>query len=358
LASLTLTPTYPIPSEQVSVAFAGLAATTNFVRAFVTAAPKGSELYKRLQTETKERIQVHAGPSDKPWLLTPDVGGVYTYTLEEYQRIDPSAGMFQDDPGGAPSPTVTASGSVTLRIGQKLKHRLGTDRDSAELQVYVWADTVRPTTLEVHGEVTPAIVNPSSPAAEAAIEASAVVTAVDALTNQTATTIVGSEATVFASLRDAYQAHVANATFHNAADATNTIGDGYVATSPKASEASINELRRQLRAHMANTVASSATAPHDNPDGTNAFVTPGASSDPVSRIAALVDTWIVYSGHIATASPVHNSADGPNTAPPLSFLMTVHRRFFEALANTSPAAPAATNSAVTTLAQLAGFKEA
>lgn len=358
-ASISPTPTYPIPGERVEISFAGLNAATNAVQLFAVTAPAGSALDTRIKESTKNRVRVFDGDTATKWIFEPDKGGVYTFTLEELTRVSPSLGMFAGDLGGTSSPTAVATTIVTLSVGQKLTHQLGTSQDSAELVVFIWGDYVRATTLPVHGIASPAIINPSSATAAAAIEATDVVAAIAALIDIDAGSILGSVATVFASLRDAYQAHALNATHHNVDDDVNTIGDGFVATSPKAAENSINELRRQLAAHMENpTDSGGTTRPHDAVDGANAFMTSGASTDAATHYAALVDAWIVYSGHIATGSPVHNSADVTNTAPTLSPLMTLHRRFFEAIADQSPSPPAATNAGVTTLAQRAGFKEA
>lgn len=356
-AALTLSPEYPIPGEKVRVSFTGLDSATTTVKLFSTIAPDGSELASQIQAATKSRVTVHGGDSSAVWGFVPDLGGVYTFVLEEYAAASPHKGTFAGDTRGAPSPTIVASTVLTLSVGQRLSHTLGTSQDSAELDVFVWGASVLPTTLEQHGVVTPAIVNPSSEAAAAAVEDSAVVTALGGISG-TASVVIGDLASVFASLRNAYQGHYANAVAHNLDDDVNTIGDGYVATSPKAAENSINELRRMFQGHLDNPEdLAGAGRPHDAVDGTNALVLSGASSDPATHVAALVDLWIAYSAHIALASPVHNSADVTNTAPALSPLMTLHRRFFEALANLSPSPPAATNSAVTTLAT-AGFKEA
>jgi hypothetical protein len=193
--------------------------------------------------------------------------------------------------------------------------------------------------------------------AAAAIEDSSVAGAVTALDGQTATAIVGSISTVFASMRDAFQGHLANATHHDAADTTNTIGDGYKATTAKGAEDGLNALFRAYAGHLSNVVASGSTAPHNLVDGTNGTVTTGASQGADTKIAALADMWIAYTANIADAA-VHNSADVTNTPPSLSPLMTVHRYFFEALASQSPSPPTGQNAAVTTLAQLAGFSEA
>lgn len=358
MPSLTLKPTYPIPGEAVEVTFSGLNSASNFVALYPTAAPEKSAIYMRLKESTKSRVKEHSGDSNVKWRFVPDVGGVYTFDLEEFTNVPPSLGTHAGDTRGATSPTINATTSVTLRVGQKMTQKIGTANDNATLEVFVWADTIRPTTLEVHGVATPRLTAPTSEAAAAAIEDSDVVEAVEVLANKSAGTIIGSIASIYEDLRDAYQGHIVNATHHNAADTHNTIGDGFVATSPKAAENAINELYRQFESHQQNNVESGGTIPHNAVDGINPLVTGGASADPTTQIAALVDLWIAYSDHIATASPVHNSADVTNTAPSLSLLMTVHRRFFEALASQSPAPPAATNEAVTTLAQLAGFSEA
>lgn len=357
MPAFTLKPEYPIPGEQVEVTFTGLDSDTNFVEVFAISAPEKSSLHTRIEESTKERVRVHSGESSRSWIVKPDVGGVYTYTLTEQTITSPSLSGFHKDPGGAPSPVIVASTTLTLVVGQKLTHPLGTSKDFAELTLFVWNDTIRATTLEVHGIVTPAILNPSSVMAASAIEDTSVSGAVAVLIESTATTIVGNIATVFAGMRDDYQAHIANATHHNAADTTNTIGDGYTATTAPGAEDGINALFQAYAGHLSNIVTSPATAPHDLVDGSNGTVTGGAGQGAETKIAALADFYIAYSAHIANAS-IHNSADVTNTLTALPPLMNLHRYFFEALASQTPTTPTGQNSAVATLAQLAGFTEA
>jgi hypothetical protein len=362
MAALAASPERPIPRQTVKITFTGLASGTNQVRVFAVAAPEGSEVRQQMDRATADRPRLHEGPVDVPWDFTPDRGGVYRFLVEELQVQSASRAMFQGDPAGAPQTEILATSTVVLRVGQRLQLPLGVSPNTAQLRVFVWGDTIRPTTVAVHGEATPAVVSPTTLTATNAASATDVLTAVAALANETADDVIGNPASVFSSLRTAYAAHIANATPHAAADTHNTIGAGYAASNPSALIRAINRLRQQLRGHQDNLVdrsdpESTPTAPHTSPDGINQYLTAGAA-DAASAIPALVDAWMVYEAHRVTLSSVHSSADTTNTGPALSPLMTVHRRFFEALTATTPTVPPSINEGVSTLAQLGGFVEA
>jgi len=362
MATLLSRPLRPIPGRPVEITFSGLDAGTTHVRVYAVAAPAGSAVRQRIDQATKERPILHEGPVETPWSFTPDRGGVYRFFVEEIKQTPSSGALFQHDPAGAEKPEILATSNVLLQVGQRMQHTLGTGRDTAQLRVYVWGSTVYATNVAEHGEATPAVVLPTSQTAANAAADSDVVTAVADLAGKTAATIVGNPASVFASLRSAYAAHIANNTVHDAKDEFNTVGAGYAGTNAAALRNAINVLRQKLRGHQDNLVdrkdpENIPPEPHDNIDGSNHFLVAGAA-DVASAIPALVDCWLTYEGHRKLGAPVHNSADNTNVGPSLSPLMTVHRRFLEALFSHTPNTPPDTNEGVSALSQLAGFVEA
>src|SRR5690606_35456947 len=304
----------------------------------------------------------HEAPVETPSSFTPDRRGVYRFFVEEFEQTPSSGALFQHDPAGAEKPENLATSNLRLQVGQRMQHNLGTGLDTAQLRVYVWGSTVYATNVAEHGEGSPAVVLPTSQTAATAAADSDVETAVADLAGKTAATIVGNPASVLASLRSAYAAHIANNTVHDAKDERNTVGTGYVGTHAAALRNAINALRQKLREHQDNLIDRSdpnnlPTKPHSDIDGTSQFLIAGAS-DAASVIPALVDCWLTYEGHRKLGAPVHNSADNTNVGPSLSPLMAVHRRFLEALFSHTPNTPPDTNEGVSALSPLAGSVEA
>jgi hypothetical protein len=102
---------YQLPGVDIPIKF--VPTTGNFVRVWVTAAPKGSKLEGLLALDTQNaRVQVwgdvakgEGGVTDT-WHVELDKGGAYVFTLQEYQR---GGAIFQ---GGARSPSRSTSASA------------------------------------------------------------------------------------------------------------------------------------------------------------------------------------------------------------------------------------------------------
>jgi hypothetical protein len=335
-------------------------ASTNFVRWSITSAPEGSALRKKLDASEKTQSKVHDGDLAQPYELKLDIGGRYTFLVEEFERgAAPNGGGWKGAPQSAQSETKLDETSLVLEVGQKLECTLGVNQDTAKLRLYVFGDYVRATTVAVHDEATPAVVNPTTQKARNVAEASYVVDEVEALADVEAADITGSIATVFADLRSTIDGHLGNAVAHNGADSYNLAGAGYGASSPAAAGASIDALRRKLESHMANTDATGPSGGyHDNPDNAARFAAAGAGSSRLNQMIALADLWRVYESHRGHAAPgiaIHNSVDATNVPDDLPPLMEIHRLFISGLESTTINTPSTTNEAAAYLTQQAGF---
>jgi hypothetical protein len=335
-------------------------ASTNFVRWNITAAPEGSALRKKLDASGKTQSKVHDGDLSQPYELKLDIGGRYTFLVEEFERgAAPNGGGYEGAPESAQSETKLDETSLVLEVGQKLECTLGVGQDTAKLRLYVFGDYVRATSFGVHGEDTPAIVNPTTQKARNVSDDDDIIEAIAALVDETASSIAGSIATVFDDLRATIDGHLGNATAHNGADSYNLSGIGYGATTPAAAGASIDALRRKLESHMANTDATGPSGGyHDAADNYSRFAASGAGSSRLNQMVALADIWRVYASHRALAAPfiaIHNSLDATNVPDDLPPLMEIHRLFLHRLESTAVTTPSTTNEAAAYLTQQAGF---
>jgi hypothetical protein len=373
MALLSTIPEYPPPGIEttlvVSLNFGG-----NFARLWVTAAPEGSELRAKLDA-AKQTIGVtpRVEFKESEGTLDPiryrfDKGGAYTFAIQEYTRGTSYGGGYQYAVDAAPSETKEGSeNSVTVYIGQRMTTRLGTPQDSATLVLWVWNANIRPTTVAVHGEATPAVQNPLTKRALIASRDSDVTTAVAALSGAAVSTAIGSLVTVFKSVVAVHNQHV-NVTAGSVHTETNLFAraPSMYATATKCTPEGVSALIRAQRLHYSNdendATGSGASGPgssaaHTAADSQNLPLLSGASED--DMVAAVSDCWRCHEAHRVTLSSVHGgTGDTTNVATALPPLMTVHRYFFASLASQSPSTPAGSSSGATLLTQLAGFKEA
>ncbi|HEY3494755.1 MAG TPA: hypothetical protein VGK73_08725 [Polyangiaceae bacterium] len=360
MATLVPAPEYPIPGQDVAISFTGLDADTNQLQVNATMAPIGSELRKRIDAARGEVVDVYSGSTTDPWRFKPDKGGVYTFELLEFQ-VQPSSGaLFAGDPAGAPRPALQAKTTVLLYVGERLSLKMGEAPNQLDLVVFVWNNTVRATSVPVHGVATPALENPTSPAAASAKYDATLLLLVEAMGGTTTSSILGTFATDFANLKTSWNAHLADATAHNNADTLRTIGSGWSAATTKGAPAAINELRRLMVAHMGSLTIPAANPVdppvpiHDAIDGTTVFQSAGCQEGRASQYFALADAVVRLAEHKAIGAPVHNSADAA-AAPTIGPLTTIMARYITALRLTSPTLPPARNPGAATLEQFGGF---
>jgi hypothetical protein len=377
MATLTATPATPPPNRPVQISFTTAESGANFVRLWVSSAPKDSELRKKLEQSTQSRVEVHAGDSNKVFTTNFDKGGSYTFIVQEYQRgASDYGGGYEGDPDAAPSETKLGSESTqTVYVAQRVELPIGANADTATVVLWLANDSVISTSIKVHGEATPALQAQSpTPRAASAMEDATVLTKLAALAGQTATTIVGSLASVIADYvaTTGWNAHLANATAHDNTDTDNTIPVGLsVAPSAESATAFVETALQCMILHFTNdgsrSVASGGTASgRDSMDYHNVSGKKNdqanmplvrAGGDVASNYIAVADLCRCYTAHIASAPP-HNSADATNTLATRPPLMQLHEAFLSALASTSPATPAGQSSGVMTMIQLAGATEA
>jgi hypothetical protein len=258
VTTLTTNPTYPVPTRACELVFTLTEAATNFVRVWVTIAPEGSELDIQLTRERKTRLEVYAGNGDAefPFAFTPDKGGKYTFVAQEYTKGNAVGGDYEDDPRGAPAETkVGSEATLSLYIGQRLTQKLGTGGDTATLALWVWNDTIRATTVEVHGELSPAIESgsASSQAAKNAAESTSVLAAVAALAGVAVDTAIGTMSSLVSNFAARWNVHVGSAAFHANADTVNPMPAGLsTASEPGNLREFVNQALLLMRQHFTN----------------------------------------------------------------------------------------------------------
>lgn len=353
MATLTPSPSYPVPGREVASVFALEQAGANFLRVWCTIAPDGSELDKSIKeaASSSARVVVYEGDAgpDHPWRNKFDKGGTYTFVCQEYAKGTGFSGGYQDDTR-ANNELIKKGGEVsrTLDIGVRHTNTLGTGSDTAQLIFYVFGATIRGTSIAVQGIATPAVINPSSPKAKTAALTANVATAIAALAGVAVTTALGTVSSVVSDFRSKFNSHIAltGGSVHANADSDNFLDPEPCAPpTPANLSAFITYATRLLKQHETNdsgTGSGSATAPYhflagaNVGDSLNQPIVRGASG-PEDSYAALGALWVAYEGHRVSLA-VHGAADNTNTLSTLPKLLDVHRYFFASLASTSPTA--------------------
>lgn len=367
MATIALDPLYPIPRSKVAINFSLTESGTNYVRAWVTDAPAGSAYRLGLDKARASRALVFESDSKAlSWDSGNfDLGGAYVLAVQEYNRGASSyGGRFEDDPNAAPTETKVGSEyTLTVYIGQRVTSQAGAGADRAKLVLWVWNNTIRQTTLAIHGEVSPAIIKPATNRAASATADATVKTNLAALVDVTASTALGSPASMISNIITRYEAHRASAVFHSAADSDNTISAGYKeAPSPSTLPLILTEILKKLSRHETNDRGGAGNVAGVNSGAYHASSKVDWTNYPIfTGCASLADVYPVlgeiyrcYEAHRVSA--IHGSSDTTalTAAPPL---VAVHQAFMAALAALSPTIPATKNGAAVLLASQAGFVE-
>jgi hypothetical protein len=380
MPTLSTVPAYPPPNWETRVTFTLTESGTNWVRVWVTAAPEGSELRAKLDAKAAlNRFEVYAGPggANALWKQTFGVGGKYTLVAQEYTRgATEFGGGYQNDARGAQTETkVGAESTLSLHIGQRLTSTISAGADSVDLALWVWDATIRATTIEPHGEVSPAITKDTPNARElAAIESTAVQTALTALVGQTAATAIGAAATVLSASAGGFikewNDHLADAAVHQDADPDNLIPVGLASAASAGNLADvITAILPYITYHYTNDAVKGGTAVgidsadyHNvsgkRNDNTNAPIVKSVSS-PSDAYWACADLWRSYEAHRVSASPsgVHDSADSTNVLTALPALLGVAYQVFTVWASIAPTVPDTQSTGAMHLIAKAGFTE-
>lgn len=364
--TLAQVPTYPAPGRKVRVTVSA-SGGGDFARVWLTDAPLGSEWRKKLAESTASRLEIAACDVGQAFEFTPDVGGAYVCAAQEYTLgATAHGGAYDGDPDGYQTETKVGSESTLyLYVGERLKQTIGTGADTAVLAVWVWNDTIRQTTLAEHGEVTPALSNPSTDRARIASLDAAVVVALTALVNQSASTALGTLSTVLTNIGTKLLAHEALLTSHANADEDNEPDTRVdLASGVEGVVTAAQNLATLLSRHIRNDDAGSGTLTAASSyhvisavpviDWTNipAFQNCATIEQALSVIASV---WEAYESHrVSTA--VHIAADSTNTLTSLPLLLRVHKAFSAAVRAMAPTAPGVVNAATARLVFGAGFR--
>ena len=369
--AIVTTPQYPAAGRSTRVDFT-VTGTGNYLRGYFTDAPIGSEAKTALINSGASRLAAFTTDAGKPWLFTPDLGGVYTLQIDQLTKGATNyGGGYQDSPDGFLTETVISSTVVTLSVGQKVTQRIGFAGDTATLTLFVIGDTIRATTFDQVGFTSPIVGDAKTMKARTAALNSGVLAAVSALIGQTASTLVGTLSTVFDGLYNAYSNHLTSVVYHGQPDTDNLPVYGDLGpTSPAGLKISVTHLLTLLDRHMRNDNGGSSIAAGGtgtawggigyhtfNRSDWNSALLGLSAGEALDTFVALADVWRAYSSHIANTA-VHTVADTVNVPAALPPLLNLHRLFLAEIQKQSPTAPASVNAGVTALVHSAGFEEA
>lgn len=378
MTTLSTVPVYPPPNRQINVVFSLAGVGSNYVRVWCSNAPPGSVLRTKLDgtSDPRNRVNVYEGDggSDHPWRETFEVGGKYTLVAQEYTRgAEAFGGGYEDDPDGAPTETkVGAEATLSLYIGQRMSMPVGVGADTAELVLWVWDDTIRASSIALHGEVSPALVNASpSTKMRTAMESATVLAALDALAGVAVATAIGDIGTLVSDYLWSWNQHTPEvATIHAIpGDMHNHIQSGITATTPADLIIFVNLALPRMRYHFTN-------------DGTLGMVDFGRNSVDVHEVGGnvkndqlnmplvqsvagageayigLCDLYRCLAAHMLDTT-VHTAADASEVLPSTSAtkLLELHKAILAVLASSSPAVPATQSSGAAYLIQLVGAEE-
>lgn len=352
---------------------AGIVPTTvtasagNFARLWVTSAPIGSKLRKNIDDNDGARQEVLATTSGDTVDVTLDQPGGYVFAAQEYTRgtTSGSGGGFEGDPKSYTTETqVGSEQTLTIYVGESMSLRVGSPtRGYAELVVYVWNDTIRPTTTTTHGVISPALVNPTTPIAEAAVGAPTVAVALAALEGASATSLTDDLTDLWDELRTKIPLHFGAGGFHTNADTANDIAIEDLPPDPSSPEGwsrSIATMARALRQHFTNggeslAGASRFHAPADYANLQLLSVPSESGADLATSFSSLATIHAAYEAHRVDTGP-HTAADTTNAiTASVDKVLVLNSAFISAMAPLQPTAAPTQNPGVVRLAGL-GFR--
>lgn len=363
------------------------------IRIWVTDAPRGSALRKKLDESGASRVAFvpPTVQSGRDFDFTPDRGGGYVLVLDElvYDKpdgINPNfGGAYEGDPRGAKFERIQISESHTLRVAEPINIDLGFGQDTATVLIHTYADRVVVTRKDVHGITSPAIVAAKSSRARAAavtdsVRAAVAELAADQLDNEgnpgppEAGFVVGSLSTsignVIRRMADQFEDHITRTQSHEAVDNNNVLAEDYTlsAVDSVAGQAeALSKLLAGIDRHIRNANpdaeanpggTSSASPAYHSEIGWAALPMPGVRPSVTSTssiFVAAAEYWRVHDAHRLDTT-VHTAADSVNSLGTPSRLMDLHKKFLTELAAIAPTVGPSVNSA--TLSFLAaGAKE-
>ena len=370
--TLTTTPLYALPSAAVPLT-ATVDNAANFVRLWCTDAPIGSVYRKLLDKTQATRIEITPPNAPTAGGISPgvefyaqlEVGGRYIFVGQEFTLgATTYGGGFSNSADAFDSETqIGAEQTLYVYVGQRMTHRLGASScGTASFLVHVWDSTIRSTSQDVHGVLSPAIVNPSTPRAVSAASSTDVLTQLALFKNANVSTLSPNLATLIAEMVLDIPRHMSNTggVFHlntttglATPDSDNNLEITYLSnrcSTPTGLARAASVLYSRLRQHQSNG-ASGASRYHSDTDFTNAFLCDGGGSESDASLgfAAIADVYRVYEAHRADATS-HSLADAVNNlTTALGPLLSLHEAFLRAMSTLSPANAGGTQAAVTRL---------
>lgn len=350
-------PPYPIVTSDGHIDFQASSNTggVNFVRLWCTDAPAGSTLRKQLDKEGASRVELPAielaanGAAAAVQRMPFDRGGKYVLQGQEYTRGTTYGGGYAGAPDAKNTETkVGSEQSLGVYVGQRFVHRLGSSsHGTAQLLVYAWNETIRPTSMAVHGVLSPAIINPSNIRAANAANASAVLTKLALFENATVASLTTNLDTLINELVTDIPKHFNNlpaGAYHTSPDTDNDTEIEKLTKrlkSPGALMRIAQVMANRLRLHMQNG-SDGSKGYHAEPDFEDALIADfgGSEADQAAGFAALADVVRCYIAHIAQGATYHaGGADSNNTiGTTIDPLIGLHKEFLAALAGIAPTA--------------------
>ena len=349
--TITTKPAYPVPGR-VRVTFVP-SSTVNYVRIWSTVAPEGSEYRERLDASSTvasaARALVYEHYTKEIWQPFLTVGGRYTFKIQEYTR-DTDEGAFELDPRGAPQETkVGAEQTLTLYIGELITQKITTRDldDSIEFVFYVFDDTIRETSLQVHGVKSPGYRRSTSERLRLASQNTSVVAKMDLLTGSTVTSAIGNLAPLIQELRTELNTHMLNSgSYHTPADTENAakvLGTPVNSTLQGAIFLGTLEIQAAFINHVSNvpdqTHETASGVKNSDYDSLPFMKPPRSVAD---CTAALADLARCAARHYVTTAVHRGNTDAtPALTATLGLLGDVHKAFFESIQLTASAPPPA-----------------
>lgn len=355
MTTLSTDTVVPKPGAEVILTLTLTENGANFVRLWLTDAPKDSTWYQQLHATGKRaanRLRVHegsGGPTDTIRFVA-DKGGVYVFEAQEYEQGDSTGAKYLRDPNAPALGTEAKLGNeteLTLSVAQQCSNKVGSSSHNAELVLTILGSTI------VDADLT----NGSSPLAKQAIRDPAVEAALTALVDDNVTTAIGDLDTILTQMVTEYEDHRPSTSFHPVSDAVNTTQASYRSPkTPIAMVATINRLLRTLGWHISNDAvgAGVATGLYHGATGADTLQIQSVAG-PAQLLNGVADFHRVYESHRVNLAAHTNGADNTNSLTALPALLSVYSAFLSAIASLNPTAPASVNAGVTKLISTAGF---
>lgn len=375
--TVTTTPQYAVVAKPPKLTFSVNDSLGKRVRLFVTDAPVGSKYKKQLTDTGASQVRIHDGDIGQAFQFEADLPGAYTLLAQEIQ-IPQFGGGYKGDTrghldvgGGKGAEKVLSEDTATVYIGQRLTGTLGAGEHKATLVLWVWQNTIRTTSVELHGEASPDIIDPSSPVAKTAAGDTTVRAKLHLIENQDVATVLYN-GTDFPTMLDdlivRLNSHFSNASVHAAADSANLISSAFSGSEGKAGiPLALAKIFDALDKHLQTDAANAMTigfgaagrgtgdwhinSGHTVADG-NALL--------ASAPREVGDCWVAFADIVRVATAhwpklsLHNLPDVFTVS--LSRYLQLHRVFLDVIAGMSPTPAPDENPGATLLVHDAGLE--